>query len=66
MILVTGGLGMIGAHTARGLVDVGQQVVVTRRRNAEIPSFLDGRVTPTYDLTTAIGDYTAWLATHPR
>jgi nucleoside-diphosphate-sugar epimerase len=38
MILVTGGLGMIGAQTARALVDLGQEVVVTQRRT-EVPSF---------------------------
>jgi len=45
MILVTGGLGMIGAHTARALADRGQEVVVTTHRRAEIPAFLAGRVT---------------------
>src|SRR3954449_13252110 len=45
MILVTGGLGMIGAHTARALVDLGHQVVVTAHRRNEVPSFLAGRVT---------------------
>jgi nucleoside-diphosphate-sugar epimerase len=45
MILVTGGLGMIGAHTARALVDLGHEVVVTAHRRTEIPSFLAGRVT---------------------
>jgi nucleoside-diphosphate-sugar epimerase len=45
MILVTGGLGMIGAHTARALVDLGHEVVVTAHRRAEVPSFLAGRVT---------------------
>src|SRR5215218_314504 len=45
MILVTGGLGMIGAHTARALVDLGHEVVVTARRRTEVPSFLAGRVT---------------------
>ena len=45
MILVTGGLGMIGAHTARALVDLGHEVVVTSYRRAEVPSFLAGRVT---------------------
>jgi nucleoside-diphosphate-sugar epimerase len=45
MILVTGGLGMIGAHTARALVDLGQEVVVTSHRRAEVPSFLAGKVT---------------------
>ena len=45
MILVTGGLGMIGAHTARALVDLGQEVVVTSHHRAEVPSFLAGKVT---------------------
>jgi nucleoside-diphosphate-sugar epimerase len=45
MILVTGGLGMIGAHTARALVDLGHEVVVTGYRRTEVPSFLAGRVT---------------------
>jgi nucleoside-diphosphate-sugar epimerase len=45
MILVTGGLGMIGAHTARALVDLGYEVVVTGHRRTEVPSFLAGRVT---------------------
>ncbi|WP_328993338.1 NAD(P)-dependent oxidoreductase [Kribbella sp. NBC_01245] len=44
MILVTGGLGMIGAHTARALVDLGHEVVVTSHRRAEVPSFLTGKV----------------------
>ncbi len=45
MILVTGGLGMIGAHTARALVDLGREVVVTSHHRAEVPSFLVGKVT---------------------
>ncbi len=44
MILVTGGLGMIGAHTARALTDLGQEVVVSTHRRTEVPSFLAGRV----------------------
>jgi nucleoside-diphosphate-sugar epimerase len=44
MILVTGGLGMIGAHTARALADLGQEVIVTSHSQAEVPSFLAGRV----------------------
>jgi nucleoside-diphosphate-sugar epimerase len=44
MILITGGLGMIGAHTARELVDLGHDVVVTAHRRTEVPSFLAGRV----------------------
>lgn len=45
MILVTGGLGMIGAHTARALTDLGHEVVVTAHRRTGVPSFLAGRVT---------------------
>ena len=45
MILITGGLGMIGAHTARALTDLGHEVVVTAHRRTEVPSFLAGRVT---------------------
>jgi nucleoside-diphosphate-sugar epimerase len=44
MILVTGGLGMIGAHTARALVDLGHEVVVTSHHRGEVPSFLAGGV----------------------
>ena len=44
MILVTGGLGMIGAHTARALVDLGHDVVVTAHRRSDVPSFLADRV----------------------
>jgi nucleoside-diphosphate-sugar epimerase len=44
-VLVTGGLGMIGAHTARALVDLDHEVVVTAHRRTEVPSFLAGRVT---------------------
>lgn len=44
MILVTGGLGMIGAHTARALTDLGRQVVVTAHKRTDVPAFLDGRV----------------------
>jgi UDP-glucose 4-epimerase len=44
MILVTGGSGSIGAHTALALADRGAQVVVTRHRKAAAPAFLDGRV----------------------
>jgi nucleoside-diphosphate-sugar epimerase len=44
MILITGGLGMIGAHTAHALVDLGQEIVVTAHRRTAVPSFLAGRV----------------------
>jgi nucleoside-diphosphate-sugar epimerase len=62
MILITGGLGMIGAHTARALVDLGHEVVVTGHRRTEVPSFLAGKVVvETLDVTDrkavlALGD----------
>jgi nucleoside-diphosphate-sugar epimerase len=45
VILVTGGLGLIGAHTAGALADLGLEVVVTAHRRTEVPAFLAGRVT---------------------
>lgn len=45
MILVTGGLGMIGAHTAKGLLDLGEAVVVTSHHSTAVPSLLANRVT---------------------
>ncbi|HWM10042.1 MAG TPA: NAD-dependent epimerase/dehydratase family protein, partial [Solirubrobacteraceae bacterium] len=44
MILVTGGLGSIGSHTARALLDLGESVVVTAHRSTEPPEYLAGRV----------------------
>jgi uncharacterized protein YbjT (DUF2867 family) len=38
MILVTAGLGMIRAHTARALVDLEHEVVVTAHRPTEVPA----------------------------
>jgi nucleoside-diphosphate-sugar epimerase len=45
MILVTGGLGMIGAHTAHAMLGLGEGVVVTRHHSGDVPSFLADRVT---------------------
>jgi UDP-glucose 4-epimerase len=48
VILVTGGLGSIGSHTARALLDLGESVVLTAHRSTELPEYLadepDGRV----------------------
>ncbi|MFF0345364.1 NAD-dependent epimerase/dehydratase family protein [Kribbella sp. NPDC004875] len=44
-VLVTGGVGAIGAQTAKALADLGRAVVVTSHRRADVPSFLAGRVT---------------------
>ena len=43
MILVTGGLGMIGAHTAAALADLGEDVVATGHRTLDVPPFLRDR-----------------------
>ena len=44
MILVTGGLGFIGLHTAEALLNEGESVVLTRYRSARVPSFLEPEV----------------------
>jgi UDP-glucose 4-epimerase len=41
MILVTGGLGFIGSHTARALLDLGEPCVLTQHRTRRIPDFLE-------------------------
>jgi UDP-glucose 4-epimerase len=40
MILVTGGLGSIGSHTARALLELGESVVLTAHRSTELPEYL--------------------------
>jgi UDP-glucose 4-epimerase len=40
MILITGGLGFIGLHTARSLLDLGEDVVLTQYRVARDPGFV--------------------------
>jgi UDP-glucose 4-epimerase len=42
MILVTGGLGFIGSHTVRALLDLGEGCVLVQRRAAEVPADLAG------------------------
>ena len=42
MILVTGGLGFIGSHTTRALLDLGESGVLVQRREAGLPAGLDG------------------------
>src|SRR5436853_5679703 len=45
MILVIGGLnGFIGSNTSEALVDLGQDCVVTRHENADVPSFLQKHI----------------------
>jgi UDP-glucose 4-epimerase len=43
VILVTGGLGSIGSHTARALLDLGEGVVLTAHRSTRLPEFLAGQ-----------------------
>ena len=42
MILITGGLGSIGSHTARALLDLGESVVLTAHRSTQLPEYLAG------------------------
>ena len=44
MILITGGLGMIGMHTARHLLDMGEEVVLTQYRVSRQPDFLAAEI----------------------
>jgi UDP-glucose 4-epimerase len=44
MILVTGGLGFIGLHTARSLIDEGEQVVLTQYRVPREPDFIKDEI----------------------
>lgn len=44
MILVTGGLGFIGLHTAQALLDRGEECVLTQYRVARQPSFIQGEI----------------------
>jgi UDP-glucose 4-epimerase len=44
MILITGGLGFIGLHTARCFLDVGEQVVLTQYRVRREPDFIKAEI----------------------
>lgn len=44
MQLVTGGLGFIGLHTARALLDAGEDVVLTQYRVPREPDFIKGEL----------------------
>ena len=43
MILVTGGLGFVGTHTTRALLDLGESCVLVQRREPVLPDGLAGR-----------------------
>ena len=42
MILITGGMGFIGLHTARAFIDAGEDVVITYYQTWREPSFIKG------------------------
>jgi UDP-glucose 4-epimerase len=44
VILVVGGLGFVGSNTARALLDLGQECLVTSHRNGRVPAFLSDDV----------------------
>jgi UDP-glucose 4-epimerase len=44
MILITGGLGFIGLHTAKRFVDVGEQVVLTQYKIRREPDFIKSEI----------------------
>ncbi|MEV4313944.1 NAD(P)-dependent oxidoreductase [Actinocrispum sp. NPDC049592] len=50
MILVTGGLGFIGSHTVRSLLDAGEPCVLVQRRAAGLPDDLHGAVVEQADI----------------
>ena len=75
MILVTGGLGMIGAHTARALIDLGLQLDLLPGRQAgpgddpylDITRLTeDTGFTPAFDVPASVADYVTWRAKNPR
>jgi UDP-glucose 4-epimerase len=44
MILITGGLGFIGLHTARRFLDIGEQVVLTHYKVRREPDFIKSEI----------------------
>jgi UDP-glucose 4-epimerase len=44
MILVIGGLGFIGSHTTRALLDLGQSCVLVQRRAASVPDLVSAEL----------------------
>jgi UDP-glucose 4-epimerase len=44
MILITGGMGFIGLHTARRILDAGEDVVITRYNAWREPDFIKGEL----------------------
>ncbi|MFL6124297.1 NAD-dependent epimerase/dehydratase family protein [Actinophytocola sp.] len=64
MILVTGGLGFIGRHTVRALLDLGESCVLLQRRTPEVPPDLAGERVAIEQVD--LGDLAALLAVGER
>jgi UDP-glucose 4-epimerase len=68
VILITGGLGSIGSHTARALLDLGESVVLTAHRSTRLPDYLadepDGRVVVEPLDTTDVASFLAIGSRH--
>ena len=60
MILVTGGLGFVGSHTTRALLDLGESCVVVQRREPVLPDDLAGQ--QLFIERADVGDLAALLA----
>ncbi|MFS0703367.1 NAD-dependent epimerase/dehydratase family protein [Cellulomonas sp. 179-A 9B4 NHS] len=64
MILVTGGLGFIGSHTVRALVDAGEECVLLQRRSPQVPPHLADL--PVHVVQADVADLDALLAVGRR
>jgi UDP-glucose 4-epimerase len=63
MILITGGMGFIGLHTARRFVEVGEDVVIGYHRSQRAPSFLkDAWEKHVFAEPLDVTDMSDWLA----
>lgn len=63
MILVTGGLGFIGSHTLRALLDLGETCIATTHHRTAVPVFLEEEVGRRLQLAPLdISDQDAYLA----
>jgi UDP-glucose 4-epimerase len=62
MILVTGGLGFVGSHTTRALLDLGESCVLVQRREPALPDDLAGLAGQRlFTEQAAVGDLPALL-----
>lgn len=66
MILVTGGLGFIGQHTVRALLDLGESCLLVQRREPVLPPLLAGAGPGVQAERLDLGDRAALLALGER